>query len=133
MIDVALPYLDPAPDPVEGSGRATYASGPILSVVVEPGAETPPRSGFYLCDITAEYDFEKTNTPEEVSKTWGQILEAFGNGTNGQSPLRNRLASGKLIIPNGVNSVMNDGRIEQGNNDLKQFTFSAHLGILPPN
>ena len=87
LLEVADPFLDPKPVLIEGSGLAEWADGSMLAVVVNPGAEFPPNSGYHECELVAEYDYEKAQDPELVSQVWGQILEAFGDGKNGDEPL----------------------------------------------
>ena len=132
LLEVAKPFLDPAPDLIEGSGLAEYADGSTLAVVVSPGAENPARSGFYDCDIIAEFDYLKATDPEVVSTIWGQILEAFGDGRNGGEPLRSRLSSGSLVTPSGLDVVdYSRGWANDPGAGVYQFTFSAVLGIKP--
>ena len=132
LLEVAKPFLDPAPDLIEGSGLAEYADGSTLAVVVSPGAESPARSGFYDCEIIAEYDYLKATDPEVVSKIWGQILEAYGDGRNGGDPLSTRVSSGSLVVASGIDAVdYGRGWTNEPSAGVYQFAFSAHLGIKP--
>ncbi len=132
FLEVAEPFLDPKPEMVEGSAKARFATGATLAVIVSPGGEV--ANGYLDCEIIAEYAYDQTEDPGEVSETWGQILEAFGNGRGGESKLRTRLAAGRLVIPGGINSIQYDRQLSQSPDDgIKQFAFSAVLGMLPPN
>ena len=134
LLDVALPFLDPAPAPVEGSGMATWQDESCLVAIVTPGEESPPRSGYFDCVIGVIYDYRKSQDPEEVSRTWGQILKAFGDGENGDSELRTRLASGDLVIPGGIGAVRYTSNFEHDEDaGAYTFQFSAHLGIQAPD
>ena len=134
LLEVAEPYLDPKPVLIEGSGLGEWADGSMLAVVVNLGAEFPPNSGYHECELVAEYDYEKAQDPELVSQVWGQILEAFGDGKNGDEPLRDRLASGDLVIPNGLDSVQYErGWTNQPGAGAYQFYITAFLGIQKPN
>lgn len=133
LLDIAEPFLDPKPALIEGSGLAEFADGSTLAVVVNPGAEFPPHSGFIECELVIEYDYEKAQDPDVVSEVWGQILEAFGDGKNGDEPLRTRLASGDLVIPSGIDSVQYErGWINDIGSGINQFFITAYLGITKP-
>lgn len=134
FLEVAEPFLNPKPELVEGTGLARYADGTTLAVVVSPGDEFIPRSGFYNCEIVAELEFSSTDDSEDISRLWGQVLDAFGNGADNTDPLRDRLAAGRLTIPGGLHSIQYDRQLTNDpEQHLKQFVFSAVLGILPPN
>jgi len=85
------------------------------------------------CELVIEYDYEKAQDPDVVSEVWGQILEAFGDGKNGDEPLRTRLASGDLVIPSGIDSVQYErGWINYIGSGINQFFITAYLGITKP-
>ena len=132
FLAVAEPFLDPKPDLVEGSGVVRLAGDSTLAVIVSPGERV--ANGYLNCEVVAEFKYSETDKAEDVSRSWGQILEAFGNGKDGDSPLRLRLAEGRLVIPGGINSILPDWRITNDPSaGIKQYIFSAILGILPPN
>ena len=126
FIEVLLPYLDPAPA-VSGAGRvAEFEDGSTMTVEVEPGENIPPRSGIFRCNVAVYYDFRDMKETEDVSKVWGQTLEALGNGRTGDDPLRNRLSSGRAQVANGIDAVMYDQGFSSGE-DFKVFEFTAYL------
>ena len=130
LLEVAEPYLDPAPTMVEGSRMAQWEDGSCLEVMVEPTAEEPVRSGFWNCRVSITYGYEPTDEPEHVSRMWGQIQEAFGDGENGGSELRLRLTSGRLVCITGIDAVRDYGGFSEDTEaGLKQFQFTTNLGI----
>ena len=130
LISMAEPYLDPKPKFIEGSGEAEWNDETAVVVVVNPGAEDPPRSGYYRCEVVVQYDQRGSVSREAASKTWGQILEAFGDGANGTDKLIDRLRvdPGRTLIPGGVDAVMYDGDIRD-DGQFRELRFTAHLGI----
>ena len=134
LLSLAEPFISDEVTPLKGSAVVEFSDESTLAVVVNIGEEYPPRSGYYRCEVVAEYDYDRTDDAETVSRTWGQILNAFGYGTDGSDPLRSRLASGRLVVPGGIDSVMYDRQAtDDPSNRVKQFNFTAHLGLLSPN
>ena len=133
LLSVALPLIDPAPTPIEGSGVAQFVDDSFISVAVEPLEEYPPRSGFWKCAVVVGYGYKLDEKGDEVSMAWGQILQAFGRGINDSNHLADRLRDepGRLVIPGGVDAITYDGALEHDPGELiKQFSFTAHLGLL---
>ena len=129
FLQVAIDYLDPAPKMLEGSGLAEFTDQTTLVAVVEMGEEVAPRMGYFRCNVIIEYDYDRAEDRQQISRTWGQILEAFGNGRGGGQPLRERLTLGRLQIPKGIDTILYDGGVTSEGN-VRQFEFTAHLGIL---
>lgn len=130
FLAVVLPFLDPQPVLMEGSAEAEFSEDSGLVLVVNQGPEIIPQSGWYQCEVIAQYDYATTDQPEQVSRRWGSILQALGNGENGTSPLRSRLAEGRLVIPNGIDSILYDRAIlADAEARINQFSFSAVLGM----
>ena len=133
LLSMAVPYLDPSPelDSIEGSAAAVFADGATLTVGIQPNADTPPTSGYWLCDVYVQYAYERSDDQELVSQTWGQILQAFGDGYDGSDPLRDRLRinPGRTVIPNGRDVIMYDRPITSDSGRIKELGFTAYLGI----
>ena len=133
LLAVAEPFIDSEVTTVEGSAVMSFSDDSTLKLEVNIGDEDPPRSGFFRCDVIAEYDYDRTDDTETVSRIWGQILNAFGDGTDGIDPLRERISSGRLRVPRGVDAIQyNRQATDDPSSRVKQFTFSAHLGITAP-
>ena len=122
-------HLDPQPYLSPGSRQAEYTNGALITVTVEMGAEEPPRSGWYECAVAVDYDPAETTHPNDASNTWRQIEEALGDGTNGAAPLRDRLASGNLVLPGGLDSINYDDGSSNETDGRRLFTFTAILGV----
>ena len=129
FIEVMKPYLDPAPAFVEGSRLAEYEDGSIIAVGVEMGDELQ-GTGFYKCIVTVEFEYSGIDNGEEVSKRWGQVMQAVGNGISNAEPLRTRLPSGFCQIPKGIGTIVYDlGSEDDAEQKIKTFQFSAWLGL----
>ncbi len=131
FLRVVEPYLDPAPKIHESTRLAQFEDESCIAIAVEPGREYPPRSGYWECNVIAEYNYRGTDSEEAVTRTWGQLLEALGYGHNGEEPLRNRLTEGRLRVIGGIDAVTYDGSIvDDMPSRIRQFNFTTYLGIL---
>ena len=131
FLAVVLPFLDPQPVLMEGSAEAEFSEDSGLVMVVNMGPQWMPRSGLYQCEVIAQYDYATTDAPDVVSQRWGTILQALGDGENGTEPLRTRLAEGRLIIPDGLDSILYDRAIiADAEARINQFSFTAILGMI---
>lgn len=131
FLEVVKPYLDPQPELFEATRLAQFTDSSCIAIAVEPGREYPPRSGYFQCNVIAEYNYRGTKDEERISRIWGQLLEALGYGHNGESPLRTRLPQGRLKIIGGIDAVTYDGQIlDDMPSRIRQFNFTTWLGML---
>ena len=131
LLEVAKPFLEPPPaNFVEGGRVAEWVDGSSFTVVVQPLAEIPARSGFWECSVIAVYEYDPNDSSEAISKTWGQILEAMGDGADGTAELRTRIAEGRLAVAGGIDAIRHEGAIEHdAEAGIFNFTFTANLSL----
>lgn len=116
---------------VPGSRQLELEDGSTLTIEVEQGEEDPPNSCMFNCTIRATYDFRSLDDSELVSETWNSIEEAFGDGVNGSTPLRNRLSSGRYVAATGLDAVTYEDA-QETESKSKTLVFTAPLGLNAP-